>query len=56
MHRTDPATGQAVSLTSRWTRISGAIDHPLGRPPFDEVMVYVVGPQGEVLLARPFAL
>jgi len=51
-----PASGQPVQLTSRWTRISASVDHPSGQPPFDEVMVYVVSPKGEILLARPFAV
>jgi len=52
----NPATGQAVTLSTRWTRINATIDHPLGKPPFDEVMVYVVSPKGDILLARPFAI
>ncbi len=52
----NPAGGQAVVLASGWTRINATLDHPLGKPPFDTVMVYVVSPKGEVLLARPFAL
>ena len=52
----DPTTGQAVTLTPSWTRISATIDHPPGQPPFDTVMVYVVSPKGEILLSRPFAL
>jgi hypothetical protein len=53
---TNPAGGEAVTLASGWTRISATLDHPLGKPPFDTVMVYVVSPKGEILLARPFAL
>ena len=52
----NPAGGQAVTLASGWTRINATLDHPLGKPPFDTVMVYVVSPKGEILLARPFAL
>lgn len=52
----DPTTGQAVTLTTSWVRISATLDHPLGQAPFDTVMVYVVGPNGEILLSRPFAL
>jgi hypothetical protein len=48
--------GEALTLTTGWTRVSGSIAHPLGAPPFETVMVYVVGPRGEVLLARPFPL
>ncbi|MFI5367352.1 MAG: hypothetical protein ACHQ4J_17210, partial [Candidatus Binatia bacterium] len=52
----NPAGGQAVTLAARWTGITATLDHPLGKPPFDTVMVYVVSPKGEILLARPFAL
>ena len=52
----NPAAGQPVTLASRWTRITASLDHPLGKPPFDTVMLYVVSPKGEILLARPFAL
>jgi hypothetical protein len=52
----NPAGGQAVTLASGWTRITAALDHPPGKPPFDTAMVYVVSPKGEILLARPFAL
>jgi len=52
----NPAGGQPVTLASRWTGITATLDHPLGKPPFDTVMVYVVSPKGEILLARPFAL
>ncbi len=51
-----PTTGEPVKLTSSWTRITASIEHPPGQPPFDTVMVYVVSPKGEILLARPFAL
>lgn len=48
--------GEALTLSTGWTVVSGSITHPLGAPPFETVMVYVVGPHGEVLLARPFPL
>jgi hypothetical protein len=51
-----PASGAAVRLTNSWTRVTATIDHPLGRPPFETAMVYVVTSKGEILLARPFAL
>jgi len=52
----NPAAGQAVTLTSGWTRINATVDHPMGKPPFDTVVVYVVSPKGEILLTRPFAV
>jgi hypothetical protein len=52
----NPASGEAVNLSPSWTRITATLDHPPGRPPFDTVYVYLVDPNGEILLARPFAL
>ncbi|HVO24648.1 MAG TPA: hypothetical protein VMW56_13570 [Candidatus Margulisiibacteriota bacterium] len=52
----NPASGEAVKLSPSWTRITATLDHPPGRPPFDTVYVYLVNPDGEILLARPFAL
>lgn len=45
-----------LTLTRSWTRLLGAIPEPSPGPRFDTVVVYVVGPRGGVLLARPFAL
>ena len=53
---TTPTTGTPLKLAPSWTRITASIDHPPGQPPFDTVMVYVVSPKGDILLARPFAL
>lgn len=47
-------SGEPITLGSTWYRLSAAITHPPGEPPFDTVMVYVVGPKGDILLARPF--
>ena len=52
----NPAGGQPITLTTGWTRIAATLDHPIGKPPFESVMIYVVSPRGEILLARPFAL
>jgi hypothetical protein len=52
----NPPSGQAIHLTSSWTRLNATIPHPVGGPPFDTVTVYLVGLQGEILLERPFAL
>jgi hypothetical protein len=51
-----PPSGQAIKLTASWTRLNATIPHPIGRPPFDTVTVYLVGSEGEILLERPFAL
>lgn len=49
-----PGTGQAVTLTDQWERIAATIPQPSGGPPFDDIEVYVVDPDGRILLARPF--
>jgi len=51
-----PPSGEAVRLTSSWTRVNATVHHPSGRPPFDTVSLYVVGSDGEILLERPFGL
>ncbi len=51
-----PPSGQSIRLTSSWTRVNATIPHPMGKPPFDTVTVYLVGSQGEILLERPFAI
>jgi len=53
---TSPATGEPITLTASWTRLTATLDHPSGSPQFDTVMIYVVSPKGEILLSRPFAL
>jgi hypothetical protein len=52
----DPGKGQALTLTERWERISAILPHTAGRPPYDTVLVYVLGKNGNTLLARPFRL
>jgi hypothetical protein len=52
----DPTSGQSLRLGTSWSRVYATIDHPLGKPPFETVTVYVVSPKGEILLARPFLL
>jgi hypothetical protein len=50
-----PPTGTALTLTPRWTRVTASLDHPPGQPPFETVIVYVVAPDGRILLTHPFA-
>jgi len=52
----NPTSGQNLQLTTHWTRVTATIDHPIGQPAFDVVTVYLVSPQGEILLSRPFVL
>ena len=56
LRSTDPTTGEAVTLTTRWTRITATLDQPADRPPFDTALLYVLSPTGTILLVRPFAL
>jgi hypothetical protein len=49
-----PMTGHPVTLTDQWERIAATIPQPNAGPPFDDIEVYVVDPDGRILLARPF--
>ncbi len=49
-------SGEPITLGPNWNRLTAAIPHPPGEPAFDTVLVYIVGPKGNVLLARPFTL
>lgn len=55
-HAAHPASGYSVSLNSGWQRVDAVLPLPEGRPPYDSVVVYVVGDSGNILLARPFSL
>jgi len=54
-HAAHPASGYPLSLGRGWERIDAVLPRTAEQPPFDSVSVYVVGPNGNVLLARPFA-
>jgi hypothetical protein len=51
-----PPTGWPLTLSPSWTRVTASVDHPPGQAPFETVIVYVVGTDGEILLTRPFTL
>jgi hypothetical protein len=55
-HAAHPASGHALALSSSWQPVEAVLTHVPGQPPFDSLVVYVVGPGGNILLARPFAL
>jgi len=55
-HGADPTKGYAVTLTGRWERINATLPHSPGVPPYETVLVYVVGTDGKVFLSRPFRL
>jgi hypothetical protein len=52
----DPTTGHAIRLVDSWQRITAPIEYPTRSAVFDTVIVYLVATDGEILLARPFAL
>lgn len=52
----EPTTGHAIRLVNSWQRITAPIELPRPTPAFDTVIVYLVAADGEILLARPFAL
>lgn len=55
-HGTRPSVGHALSLDASWQRVAATIEHPEGSPAFDTVVVYLLTPEGKVLLARPFKI
>lgn len=55
-HAAHPTTGFPLSLTPSWARVDATLPLAAGQPEFDFVVVYVVNPDGEILLARPFPL
>lgn len=55
-HAAHPASGYPLTLGDGWQRVDALLPHTPGQPSFDSVVVYVVGANGNTLLARPFAL
>lgn len=55
-HGATPAAGHPLSLTQSWSRVTATIRHEEGNPSYDTVMIYVLTPEGKVLLARPFRI
>jgi hypothetical protein len=53
-HGAAPASGYAVTLSDQWERINVTVPQPNGGATFDTVEVYIVDPDGRILLARPF--
>ena len=53
-HGASPTSGFAVTLSDDWARINATVPHPSGGATFDTVEVYIVDPEGRILLARPF--
>jgi hypothetical protein len=53
-HGASPTSGFAVTLSDDWSRINATVPHPSGGATFDTVEVYIVDPEGRILLARPF--
>ncbi len=53
-HGAVPAMGHHLKLTRQWERVTATIPHPNDSEDFDTVVVYVLRPDGRILLARPF--
>jgi hypothetical protein len=53
-HGATPTSGYALTLSDQWERVNGTVPNPSGGTTFDTVVVYVVDPDGRILLARPF--
>jgi len=55
-HGASPSSGYAVTLSDQWERIDATVPHPSGGLTFDTVEVYIVDPEGRILLSRPFRI
>src|SRR5215470_15629702 len=53
-HGATPTAGYSVTLSDQWERINATVSQPTGGISFDTVEVYVVDPDGRILLAHPF--
>ena len=53
-HGRDPQSGHSMTLTGSWSRVTATLPYPPSGQPYNTVSVYVVGDDGQVLLARPF--
>jgi hypothetical protein len=53
-HGATPSMGSSITLSDQWERLTASIPQPSGSAPFDTVSIYVVDPEGRILLARPF--
>lgn len=53
-HGATPTSGYSLTLSDQWERVNATLPHPSGTTTFDTVDVYVVDPEGRILLARPF--
>lgn len=52
-HGADPSVGFPITLNDDWQRITATVSLSGGQT-FESVVVYVLAPNGDVLLARPF--
>jgi hypothetical protein len=53
-HGATPTSGYSLTLSDRWERINATIPQSSDGSTFDTVVVYVVDPDGRILLTRPF--
>jgi len=53
-HGASPTTGYAVTLSDQWERIDATVPQPTGGVVFDTIELFIVDPDGRILLARPF--
>ena len=53
-HGATPTSGYSLTLSDQWERVNATLPHPSGTAAFDTVDVYVVDPDGRILLTRPF--
>ena len=55
-HGATPTAGHSMTLSTSWQRITALLPEPATGGALDLVVVYIVGPEGSVLLSRPYAV
>jgi hypothetical protein len=55
-HAAHPASGHSLLLGDSWEHIDALLPLAADQPAYDSVVVYLVRPNGNILLERPFAL
>ena len=53
-HGATPSAGHRIVLNDRWQRLTATIPRVDPEQPYDTVVVYLVSPDGRILLERPF--
>jgi hypothetical protein len=53
-HGATPSAGHRMTLNDRWQRLTATVPRTDAEQQYDTVVVYLLAPDGKILLARPF--